>query len=248
MAAASDLAAMGARPRGALSALTLPDDVDDQGLADLAKGQASAAVEVGTSIVGGNLSRGPTLSITTTLLGEAGRPLRRDGAHPGDSIAIAGDVGLARAGLVALLQGTDLAAATDPVRGAVGAWQRPRAQLAAGTAAADAATAAIDVSDGLVIDAWRLGEASGVGLELDGPLLASPLLRAACSAIGLDPMETALYGGDDYALLVTFPPALPLPAPFRPIGRCIEGSGVVLRADDGRTTPLAPRGYDHFRA
>jgi thiamine-monophosphate kinase len=102
MAAASDLAAMGAAPVAALSALVLAPDVDDAALAAIATGQAAAASALGTTIAGGNLAHGAPTSITTTLLGEAVRPILRSGARPGDRVLLGGAIGLAAAGLAAL--------------------------------------------------------------------------------------------------------------------------------------------------
>src|SRR5580698_2435153 len=99
MAAASDVAAMGAVAWCALAALVLPDDVDDAALAEIVRGQREAAEEAGAPVVGGNLARGPALSIATTLLGTCERAIERGGARPGDGVWLAGRVGLAAAGL-----------------------------------------------------------------------------------------------------------------------------------------------------
>src|SRR5262249_4934424 len=99
MAAASDLAAMGAEPSCALSALELPEPFDDESLDAIALGQRAAADRVHAAIVGGNLSRAPGLAITTTLLGSATRAIARSGAKPGDGVYLAGPIGLASAGL-----------------------------------------------------------------------------------------------------------------------------------------------------
>lgn len=245
MAAASDLAAMGATPRGALSSLILPADLGDDALDALAEGQNEAARALGTAVVGGNLARGGELSITTTLLGEAERPLCRDGAKPGDVIALAGAVGLARAGLVALERGL---ADDARVAAAVAAWRRPLARLAEGQVAAGFARAALDLSDGLALDASRLADASGVGVELDLRALlahAPPGLRDACAALDLDPLETMLTGGEDYALLVAAPAERVL-APFVVVGRVVEGRGLSTLSPEGEVRPLRPRGWDHF--
>jgi thiamine-monophosphate kinase len=93
MAAASDIAAMGAVPWCALSALVLPDDFGDDALAELARGQSDAAEAVDAPVVGGNLARGPALSIATTLLGTCAVPVQRGGARAGDSLWMAGVVG-----------------------------------------------------------------------------------------------------------------------------------------------------------
>src|SRR5882724_1344488 len=216
MAAASDLAAMGASPRGVLSSLVLPEAFGDGDLESLARGQADAARALGTAVIGGNLSRGGELSITTCVLGEAAEPLRRDGAKVGDTVALSGPIGLSLAGLEALRRGL-----VDPrVASAIDAHRRPRARIAEGLGAAGIARAAIDLSDGLALDASRLAAASGVGVEIDHPSLlgsVGALLTEAANALSLDPLDLALTGGEDYALLATFPDGLMAPT-FQPVG------------------------------
>lgn len=247
MAALSDLAAMGARPLGVLSALVLPADVDDAFLEELARGQRRAADALGTAIVGGNLSRGGELSVTTTVLGACARPLRRDGATPGDVVWLAGPVGLARVGLEVLLRG-------GPVEPRlIEAFRTPRARIEAGLAAAAVATAAIDVSDGLALDAARVAEASEVAMVFEGEALLDAELLAAAGAVGLEPLEAALFGGEDYALLVTAPRGSSPGADFRAIGHTrarteaerAASAWVSLRVG-GVERPLAHRGFDHF--
>jgi thiamine-monophosphate kinase len=255
MAAASDLAAMGAVPLALLAALVLPDDLGDDDLTAIARGQRAACDALGTAIVGGNLARGSELSITTTALGATPLPLRRDGARPGDLLALAGPVGLAAAGLrlldrrgsrddPALPQGGDAA------ERALQAFRRPLARIEAGLRARAAARAAIDVSDGLAADLAHLARASGVRAVLDPQALITPDLAALAALLGVAPLELALHGGEDYALIVAGPHVDALPG-FTPIGRCApaeEGvSEVALLAPDGHLTPVPARGFDHFR-
>lgn len=265
MAATSDLAAMGARPRGVLSALVLPGDFSDEELDRLARGQAEAAKSLATAIIGGNLARGAELSITTTVLGCAEKPLLRAGAAPGDVVAIAGTLGLAGAGVRALERGALSEAANlgaterggvgdgapapiSAVERAIASYRRPRALLEEGLAAASRAHAAIDVSDGLALDAARLASESGVAIVLDADKVlgaGGAELADVASALSLDALELALYGGDDYALVMAFAPGA-LPRGFRAIGACQSGSGLLLRAADGALRALEARGYDHF--
>ena len=243
MAAASDLAAMGAAPLGLLAALVLPAWCSDEDLAQIAAGQREAADALGTAVIGGNLSRGGELSLTTTAIGAAARPLTRAGARPGDALWMAGPVGLAAAGLSLLLRDPR---AEGP---AVEAWRRPRARLAEGMRAGPIASAAIDVSDGLAQDAGHLATASGVGLVLDAGALISAELHAAAAALGRDPLDLALHGGEDYALVAALP-AGEAPAGFTRIGdvRAL-GAGepaVALRREDGSIAALEERGFDHF--
>jgi thiamine-monophosphate kinase len=239
MAAASDVAAMGAEPWCALCALVLPDAVDDALLEELASGQREAADTMAAPVVGGNLSRGPVLSIATTLLGRCRRAVERRGAVAGDGVWLAGSVGLASAGLLALKRGVK----TPAVDAAVVAWRRPRALIEEGRAMAPMAHAAIDVSDGLARDAGHIGEASGVCLVLDEePLLAQPVLAYAAGALGADPLDLALHGGEDYALVAASPEPI---AGFRRIGEVRPGRGLVLRTASGERL-IEPLGFDHF--
>ena len=238
----SDLAAMGAAPLGVLSSLILPRDVDDDALEALARGQAQACQEAGTSVVGGNLARGEALSITTTVIGDAPTPLRRDGARPGDAVVVAGPLGLAAAGLRALL--TDRAG--DPVfEPALAAWRRPRARLDDGRRLARLATAAIDVSDGLALDLTRMADASGCKVVLSAEALVDARLPPIAAALGVDPLELAVSGGEDYALLATVPHDAELAGLAR-VGRCAAGEGVVLERASGEPTAVQPAGWDHF--
>ncbi len=245
MAAASDLAAMGASPRGVLSALVLPETFSDAELESLARGQADAARALGTAVIGGNLSRGGELSITTSVLGEAATPLRRDGAKVDDVVAVSGEIGLSLAGLLALRRGL-----VDPrVAGAIARHRRPRARIVEGLGARGVARAAIDLSDGLALDASRLAMASGVGVEIQADALlaaAGPSLAEAAEALSLDPLGLALSGGEDYALLATFPPTLGAPT-FHAIGRCTRERGLWIVTADGTRRPLEARGFDHFQ-
>lgn len=245
MAATSDLAAMGARAIGALSALVLPRAFSDRDLEALARGQDEAARASGMAVLGGNLARGSELSITTTVLGETARPLLREGARPSDIIAVAGPLGLARGGLLALQRGLDLPLLAQAIQ----AWRRPVARMEAGLAAAKLASAGIDLSDGLSLDASRLAQASRVGIVLDAELLLAhggQILADAARALGEDPIALALEGGEDYAILIACEGDA-LPEGFSPIGHCKEECGLWLRSQAGDVLPLAAGGFDHFR-
>lgn len=249
MAAASDLAAMGAEPLFALSSLVLAPSVDDDALDALTRGQAAAAAAVGAPIVGGNLARGTETSITTTLLGRAAAPVLRTGALPGDGLWLAGAVGLAGVGLTLLGEHMQSARMQDAdTAPCLEAWRRPVARIAEGLALAGVAHAAIDLSDGLAHDAWQLAEASGVRLVLDHASIleaGGEALVAGAAVAGGDPADHALYGGEDYALLAAS--AAPLPG-FVQIGvveAYDDGPRVVMQTTRGIVT-VEPRGFDHF--
>jgi len=242
MAAASDVAAMGADPWCALCAIAVPDDVDDGALAEIARGQREAAEATGAPVVGGNLARGPVLSLATTLLGVAARPVQRRGARAGDGVWMAGRVGLAAAGLRALERGRGQEASLAE---AVAAWRTPRALVAEGRAMRAVARAAIDVSDGLARDAGHVAEASGVRIVLDeAALLADRALVDAAAALGGSAVDLALHGGEDYALVAASD--VPI-AGFRRVGEVREGKGMALRSARGEQD-IEPLGYDHFRS
>jgi thiamine-monophosphate kinase len=241
MAAASDVCAMGASPWCALASLVLPRDVDDAALQAIVGGQKEAADAAGAPVVGGNLARGPGLSIGTTLLGTCRQAVQRRGAGVGEAIWLAGRVGWAAAGLLALQRrrGSEPA-----LTAAVAAWRTPRALFVEGLAMAGSASAAVDVSDGLARDLSHIAHASGVRLVLDeAALLEDVVLRAAARALGEGALEFALHGGEDYALVAISPGPI---AGFRRIGEVHAGSGVVLRTPAGERV-LEPRGFDHFR-
>jgi thiamine-monophosphate kinase len=249
MAAASDLAAMGARPLGLLSALVLPPNLDDEALGELARGQREAADALGTRVVGGNLARGPSIAITTTALGAASDAMPRSGARAGLAIWMAGPVGLAAAGLALLERGATSSSTSTAERAAIDAFRRPVARISEGLAARPFARAAIDVSDGLARDLGHVARDSDVTAVLDPAALVGPELAEVARSLGLDPLELALHGGEDYALVVVASGGAKLEG-FRRIGGCeLRGEAdVVLVEPSGALRPVRERGFDHFRS
>ena len=243
-AAVSDLAAMGARPLAALANLALPPGLSRRDFERLVRGQAAAAKELDCPIVGGNLARASELSVTTTVLGSVEKPLMRSGAKLGDELWLLGRVGMARAGLQALQakkrrRSPALAACID-------AFARPCALIAEGRKLVGRAHSAIDVSDGLAGDAGHIARASRVGLVISAKALRLALsaeLIDAAAELAMDPLELALFGGEDYALLATGPSGRK-PRGARSIGHVEAGSGVALESD-GRRRKLGG-GFDHF--
>lgn len=225
----ADVAAMGARPTALLVALAMPTHTRIGFVEQLADGlrEACEALAPGCAVVGGDLTVSDTLTIAVTALGdlEGRRPVLRSGARAGDVVAIAGELGAAGRGL-AILFDRFRDAAGDPVPVATSALRageaalleaqlRPAPPIGLGPVAAMAgATAMMDVSDGLALDARRLADASGVAIDLER------------DALGSDPVA-ALEGGEDHALLATFA-GTHLPPGFRPIGRVREGAGVTI--------------------
>lgn len=261
-AAISDLAAMGAAPVAALSALILPRGLSSAAIGALASGQALASSETECPVVGGNISRGKELSVTTTVLGCGATPLCRGGAQPGEQLWLVGSLGLAAAGLAALRLGRvrvtagreerhidgaePSATSTAALARCVEAWRRPRALLSEGRALVGRASAAIDVSDGLAADAWQLARASRARIVVDRERLRAaldPSLIAASRSLRRSPLHFAVYGGEDYALLATGR-ASARPAWARAIGYVTRGTGAFLGLGRG-LVPLR-RGYDHL--
>ncbi|WP_424449628.1 thiamine-phosphate kinase [Microbacterium arborescens] len=243
----ADVAAMGARPVALFVALAMPPETTIGFVGDLAAGLREACDELapGCRVAGGDLTSSDTLAIAVTAIGELepGRaPVLRSGARPGDTLAICGDVGVAAAGLDILFERfrgedgdalpVDAESLRPHERDAVRGQLRPRPPISSGAAAARAgATAMMDVSDGLVLDARRLARASGVTLDIDRRTLG-------------EDSDRALRGGEDHALLATFP-STTLPVGFRRIGS-VNAAGPEPLLVDGRPERSAG-GWDPYR-
>ncbi|MDH2442793.1 thiamine-phosphate kinase [Amnibacterium sp. CER49] len=249
----ADVAAMGAVPTALLVALTAPADTPVPLLEGIADGLAAGcgALAPGCGVVGGDLSVSPVLALTVTAVGELPGPVvRRDGARAGDRIAYAGRLGLAATALRLLFAAEDadaVAALRARAPELLAEQLAPRPPLAAGPAAARArATAMLDVSDGLLLDASRIARASGVVLDLDPERLA-PDVDAVAAVVGDrdEALRLVLTGGEDHGLLACFPPG-PLPEPFRPLGVVRAGEAAVLL--DGREPSAHRPGWDSFTA
>lgn len=241
----ADLEAMGAVPKALLLALVLPPDTKAAWVIELADGFVTEATEVEVDVIGGDVSAGSQVMIAVTAVGWSpdGRYLSRAGARPGDLVAVAGPLGRAAAGLMILSRGF-----RSP-RALVQAHRRPRPPYGSGRSALVAgATSLIDVSDGLLADLGQIAHASGVGIELRGAdLPVDDELRAAAGAFNLDPLAWVLAGGDDHALVGTFPTTAQLPAQFVVIGEVVPATQARSPVTvDGRQAS-APEGYQHFR-
>jgi thiamine-monophosphate kinase len=237
----ADIAAMGAVPTALLVALCVPPDMDVAWAEELADGLSAEAGKVGASVVGGDMSGSPTLTVAVTALGDlrGQAPVVRSGARPGDVVALAGRVGYAAAGYTVLSRGF------RTPKLLVEAYRRPDVPYTAGPAAARlGATAMVDVSDGLLSDLGHIAAASEVGIDVDASAFDVPAqMRDAASALGVDPYTWVLAGGEDHSLAATFPPTVELPSAWRRIGTVDRGTGVRVdgRSWSGRT------GWDHFR-
>lgn len=243
----SDLAAMGAAPLGFTLALTLPA-AEPAWLEGFAGGLSQMAAQCAIALVGGDTTRGP-LSLTLTVFGQVptGAALTRGGARPGDLLCVGGSLGDG-AGALPLVLGQ------RPVEGESASYllQRywaPQPQLALGQWLRGRATAALDVSDGLLADCGHIAAASGVALHIDQPEV--PLSPALQALAGERVLDCALAGGDDYRLAFTLPPEL-LPSlraqwpEASAIGRVRAGQGVQLLDGQGRRLEPPRAGYQHF--
>jgi thiamine-monophosphate kinase len=252
----SDLAAMGAEPVWATLALTLPR-VDDAWLKAFSAGFSTLASHHGVALVGGDTTRGPLcISVQVHGLVPAGQGIRRDGARPGDLIYVSGTLGDAGLALRRLLAGEQAGEwvgelVSEALRKRL---ERPTPRVAVGKALRGAATAMIDLSDGLAADLGHILKASGVGAEVrltDLPLTS----EVAAEVSAARDWSLPLSSGDDYELCFTVPQerggeledlARRLDCALTSIGRVTDGNALVLRSGDGSRWVPERTGYDHF--
>jgi thiamine-monophosphate kinase len=237
----ADIAAMGAEPTALLVALCAPSDLETEWAEELASGLSAEAALVGASVVGGDMSSSPTLTVAVTALGDLGGrpPVVRSGAQPGDILALAGRTGHAAAGYTILSRGFRTPKAL------VEAYRRPEVPYAAGPLAAKhGATSMIDISDGLLQDLGHIAAASLVAIDVrTDAFTVPPQMRDAATALGVDPYNWLLAGGEDHALTATFPAGTALPEGWQEIGRVYDGAGVTV----DRKPWTGAVGWDHFR-
>jgi len=256
----SDLAAMGAAPRLALLSMALPPSLPLDDFDAIAGGIARLAAAERLHVVGGNLTTtGGPLTIDVALVGTVKRrqALTRSGARAGDEVYVSGALGGAAAGL-ALLRRDGAAPPAQSAHAAalVDRYLRPRPRVRLGLMLARnrAASACVDLSDGLADGLHRIAEASGVGITIEGDALPiDPAARALFDERGDDPIRAAICGGDDYELLCTVRPrtrrrlaaaARHGGAALTRIGTCTADRAVVVQRG-GAAMPV-PQGYSHF--
>lgn len=240
----ADVEAMGARPQGVVVGFSAPGETEVRWTLDLAAGLRAECATAGVSLLGGDTTRGQHVTLSVTALGtlDGRAPVRRDGARPGDVLAFAGRLGWAAAGLLVLTRGF-----RSP-RAVVEVQRVPDVPYGQGAVAARAgATAMVDVSDGLLADLGHVARASGVTVDVDTTTLElSEPLQTVGAATRVDPLLLVLTGGEDHALVATFPPGRVPPGwttigAVRPAGEA--GPGVLV---DGSPFAGVP-GFDHFR-
>lgn len=252
----SDLAAMGAEAVAAVVGLGLPPGALGPGDVDaLYAGMDDLAAAAGVTVAGGDVTSCPALVLAVTAVGRAlpgVAPVRRSGARAGDVLCVTGALGAAAAGL-RLLDDPALLPALAARDALVDAHRRPQPRLEAGLRlAACGATAMLDLSDGLALDAGRMAAASGLRAEIDlAALPVAPGVAEVAAAAGVAPAELAATGGDDYELLVALPEAAlggcrdGLGVPLTAVGRMVDGSGVALRRADGAPWEPPRAGWVH---
>jgi thiamine-monophosphate kinase len=258
----SDVAAMAASPRYALASIALSPEVEAAWVMELYGGMRAACDEYALTLVGGDCSRADAVVISVTVVGEVapGRAVTRAGAHPGDLIVVTGSLGAAAGGLALSRARPSKAAEALGKRWGrelAEALARPVARVAEALTLAQAgATAMMDLSDGLAKDLSRLCLESEAGARVElARVPVAPALREGAGLLGVDPLELAIGGGEDYELLATIDlthldrARNELDERFgvtlTEVGVIIE-EGLVAVDADGNESPLEPKGWDHF--
>jgi thiamine-monophosphate kinase len=252
----SDVGAMGAKPEFGLLSLILPDWITIRALDELLDGLLEMAGAARVSVAGGNISRSPgPLIVDVTVTGSV-RPRRiltRSGGEAGDVLYLTGSIGAAHAGLQALRGGVVSDAMNDCVR----RHRRPEPRFRIGMLLGRnrAASACMDLSDGLADAVRQVAEASGTGATIDASVLPiDPAARAWFESQGTDPITAAVSGGDDFELLFAVPrkragrlravKSAARGVPFVRVGELTKPPGLLV-VRDGRSEPL-PEGFQHF--
>jgi thiamine-monophosphate kinase len=236
----ADIVAMGAVPTALLVGLAIPPELAVSWPIDVAEGLRIECDRLGVSVVGGDLTKSDRICVAVTALGHLGSrgAVLRSGARLGDLVAVSSIPGASSAGLAVLQRGF-----TAP-RAAVAAHRRPQPDYAAGLLAAASAHALIDVSDGLIADAGHIARASGVTLDIDRSSVTLPaVVEHVAAALGADPWDWVLGGGEDHAFLGTFAPD-EVPDGFWVIGSVVAAAPTPVLVDGAAW--LGPMGHDHF--
>ena len=253
----SDFAAKGAEPKAAVVSLGLPKRLVQRDFEEIAQGLNAGAREYGAYVVGGDTGEASDLVISVSLFGSAekGSLVLRSGARVGDVVAVTGFFGKSAAGLRLLLEGSIVSAGLREVL--VSSVCMPVARLKEGLALqrSGAVTAAIDSSDGLAWSLHELAKLSGVGFLLSSLPVANEV-RQFAELCGLDACELALYGGEEYELVVTVDPQKWREAEIAveavggtllPIGKATRDKRILLDVD-GKKRAVEARGYEHFKS
>ncbi|MFY9325380.1 MAG: thiamine-phosphate kinase [Candidatus Nanopelagicales bacterium] len=235
----ADLVATGAQPLALLLALAAPSETEVEWLIELVDGIVEEANQLGAVLIGGDTTRSDKIIVSITAIGQLeNKPTLRSGAKSSDLVIAAGRFGWAQGGLRVLQKGF------KSPNLLVQAHQRPLIDYQAALTAANQLNSMIDVSDGLAQDALHIAKASGVQIDLKSQnLIPDELLIEAAMAIGDDPLDWVLTGGDDHAFLATIAPDKAIPVGFRIIGEVFRGEAKITL--DGKEL-LGRLGHDHF--
>lgn len=253
----SDLAAKGAEPFAYLLTMALRPDLGADWIEGFVSGLAEDQDRFGVVLVGGDTTATPgPVSLSITALGRIGRAEQtlRSGARPGDLVVVSGSIGDAMLGL-GLLKGDRQAARREDRDYLAGRYRLPEPRVALGRQLLGVASAAVDISDGLVADLGHICAVSGVGAEIE--VARVPLSPAARRAVGSEKAAVLelVTGGDDYELLFTMPPgragtletlAKAGGVELTPIGVIVAGDAVRVMGADGTALALGQGGYRHF--
>jgi thiamine-monophosphate kinase len=253
----SDFAAKGVQPTAALVSLGLPRGFMQKDIEEIARGLNSGAREYGAYVIGGDTGEASDLVISVSLYGTAEKAalMLRSGAKPGDILAVTGFFGKSAAGLRLLVD--NYSASTDQRNVLSGAVCMPKARLKEGLALSysGAASASIDSSDGLAWSLHEIGKMSDVGFLVHSVPVADEVRRFA-EFNHLDPMELALYGGEEYELVLTIKPKGWVDAEAAveavggrlfPIGKATKDTQMLLDVD-GKKSAIEARGWEHFKS
>jgi len=253
----SDFAAKGVSPKAALVALGLPRKLLRADVEEIARGLNTGARQYGAYVVGGDTGEASDLVIAVSLFGTAEKKalMLRSGAKVGDVLAVTGFFGKSAAGLRVLLDG--LAVSKELREVLVNPVFMPQARLKEGLAlgGSGTVTAAVDSSDGLAWSLHELAKMSDVGFLVNSVPIAHEV-KCFAEFNGLDELELALYGGEEYELVVTVKPKLWADAEMAveavgsrllPIGKVTRDKQVVLEVD-GKKCPIEARGWEHFKS
>lgn len=260
----SDIAAMAGTPRFALVSLAISRRTPRPWIEEFYAGLFALAKRFGVAVIGGDTAVVPAGTLIDVIIaGEVprGRALCRSGARPGDLLFVSGRLGLSALGLQLLKSSgaarrRSVAGSRRQTAEALQAHLYPEPQCALGRFLSEnrLASALIDLSDGLSTDLGHLCEASGVGARVWENLIPRPEVPLARESRGVDTLDLALHGGEDYQLLFSVPPrkASQIPRRFRRvalqrIGEIHRSRELLLVQSNGKQSPLRPGGYDHFQ-
>jgi thiamine-monophosphate kinase len=252
----SDLAAKGAQPHALLASIGVPRGLSRKDVQQIGEGLNAGAREYDAHVLGGDTNEASDLVISCSVLGicQKRHLIRRDGANPGDYVAVTGFFGKTTSGLKTLME--NLSAPPEIREELVNSVLIPSARLREGMVLAQnqAATASIDSSDGLAWSLHEISRASNVGFVLDKLPIAQKAEKFA-KIQGLDPVELTLYGGEEYELVLTVQPELWQDAKkaVETVGGCLIKIGWVTKEKTlllkvlGKTISIEARGWEHFK-